>query len=314
MQKEPLYTIRTLALKSGVSMHTIRAWEKRYQALRPQRTPGNRRLYTEEDLARLQLLRQGVADGHTISLLAGLPTTDLWRLVHGRSSIPAEPETMEHSHAVEALLENSWRAVQNLDDRALQKNLHQAAALLSQPVLLEQLLAPLLQRIGHGWSEGRLRILHEHMATIVIRDFLTTLRLACTADPEAPVIIIATPAGQLHEMGALFVALTAAAQGWQIQYLGTSLPADELAAAAHRLDARIIALSIIQPSDDPQLPLQLEILRNLAGSETILIAGGGAAAFFAPLLDRLSIHFIAGITQLREFLARERGRGQRPQP
>ena len=314
MQKEPLYTIRTLALKSGVSMHTIRAWEKRYQALRPQRTPGNRRLYTEEDLARLQLLRQGVADGHTISLLAGLPTPDLWRLVHGRSSIPAEPETMEHSHAVEALLENSWRAVQNLDDRALQKNLHQAAALLSQPVLLEQLLAPLLQRIGHGWSEGRLRILHEHMATIVIRDFLTTLRLACTADPEAPVIIIATPAGQLHEMGAFFVARTAVAQGWQIQYLGTSLPADELAAAAHRLDARIIALSIIQPSDDPQLPLQLEILRNLAGSETILIAGGGAAAFFAPLLDRLSIHFIAGITQLREFLARERGRGLRPQP
>src|SRR5689334_2672996 len=76
-----LHTIRYVAMRTGLSQHAIRAWEKRYNALSPSRTVTNRRLYTEEDLEKLLLLRQAVEIGHTISQIAMRSVSELRELV-----------------------------------------------------------------------------------------------------------------------------------------------------------------------------------------------------------------------------------------
>lgn len=302
MSKDAKYSIRLLAEKSGVSMHTIRAWEKRHNALRPQRSRGNRRLYTPLDLVRLQLLRQATTAGHTIGTVAGLSTRQLWLLFNAEPAPSLSAGTALQSATADSFLEACWLAVQQLDDRALQHALQHAAVMLSQPVFLENVLAPLLERVGQSWRQGQLRIIHEHLATVVLREFLAHLRLAYVPEPTAPAIVVATPSGQVHELGASMVALTAAAQGWHVYFLGANLPADELAAAVHLYGALVLALSVIHPSDDPQLALDMEMVRRLVHKETVIMVGGAAAMSNRDLFQRLGMSVIQSVSEFRRRL------------
>src|SRR4051812_29880471 len=76
-----LHTIKVVARRTGLSQHVIRIWEKRYEAVTPARSEGNRRLYADEEIARLQLLQQATLAGHSIGQIARLPTEDLRKLV-----------------------------------------------------------------------------------------------------------------------------------------------------------------------------------------------------------------------------------------
>jgi methylmalonyl-CoA mutase cobalamin-binding subunit len=72
-------------------------------------------------------------------------------------------------------------------------------------------------------------------------------------------------------------------------YLGTSLPAVEIAGAVVRNQARALALSIVFPGDDPNLPGELETLRNQLPAKVKIIAGGRAAEGYETDLARLDI-------------------------
>ncbi|MBW2432184.1 MAG: MerR family transcriptional regulator, partial [Deltaproteobacteria bacterium] len=72
-----IYTITLVARRCGLSTAIIRAWEQRYQAVRPKRSSSNRRLYNEKDILRLQLLKRAVDSGHRISQVANLPSEEL---------------------------------------------------------------------------------------------------------------------------------------------------------------------------------------------------------------------------------------------
>ena len=76
---------------------------------------------------------------------------------------------------------------------------------------------------------------------------------------NAPVLVVATPSGQLHELGALLVGAAAANLGWHVTYLGASLPAAEIAGAALQNRARAVALSLVYPEDDPTLEDELDL-------------------------------------------------------
>jgi methylmalonyl-CoA mutase cobalamin-binding subunit len=108
------------------------------------------------------------------------------------------------------------------------------------------------------------------------------------ATPEnAPGILAATPAGQLHELGALIVNTAAAHLGWGTIYLGSSLPAAEIAGAATQNRVNVVALSIVYPEDDPNLPHELVSLRHFLPRQIKILTGGRAAAAYQPTLMRI---------------------------
>ncbi|MEM9293668.1 MAG: MerR family transcriptional regulator, partial [Acidobacteriota bacterium] len=76
-----LHPIRVVARRTGLKTDLIRAWERRYGAIEPQRTAGRHRSYSEEDIHRLLLLRQATESGFPIGQVAQLPTADLEDLV-----------------------------------------------------------------------------------------------------------------------------------------------------------------------------------------------------------------------------------------
>jgi methanogenic corrinoid protein MtbC1 len=119
-------------------------------------------------------------------------------------------------------------------------------------------------------------VAHEHLATAVFRRVLGWIMATYEVHAAAPRAVVATPARQLHELGAMLVAAAAAAEGWGVTYLGADLPAADILAAARQVGARVVALSLVYPADDPELPGELARLRgDLPAGVALLVGGAG---------------------------------------
>jgi DNA-binding transcriptional MerR regulator/methylmalonyl-CoA mutase cobalamin-binding subunit len=300
------YPIRVVARRTGLTLHVIRAWEKRYAAVSPLRTSTNRRLFSESDVERLQLLRRATFAGHSIGQIARLPTEGLRALVAADETVSASrPSTIGPrlvDSSPQAMLATCLGAVERLDAAMLEETLTRATVVLSQPVLIERVIVPLMYRIGDRWHAGVLRVAHEHLASAVVRTSLGSLSRGYGAAPSAPSLVVATPTGQMHELGALIVAATAASDGWCVTYLGPSLPAEEIAAAAHQRRARAVALSIVYPGDDPFLQGELvKVHRGLAAGVVLLVGGQGSDAY-RGVLDELGAVWLGDLADLRKQL------------
>ena len=315
MEWTPGHPIKVAVRRTGLSAHVLRVWEKRYGAVVPARTPTNRRLYSDEDIVRLQLLRQAVEAGQSIGRIAGLPTSELVKLVRAEGTPalsaqkPADGEAEANgSGEPPEFLERALAAVQGLDAAALEEQLVRASAALSQPDLLEELVQPLMERVGRMWQEGNLRVADEHMATAVVRSFVGNLPAGFQPSEGAPHAVATTPAGQLHEMGALLASAAAASEGWNSTFLGPNLPAEEIAGAAAQKGARAVLLSISYPGDDPRLGGELLKLGRLLGAGTTLFAGGRAAPQYRRFLEGaggIALDNLGGLRDALRLLRRE---------
>ena len=288
------HTIAVVARRTGISQLLLRAWERRYGAVKPGRTPTGRRFYSDADLAKLQLLRQLTEAGHRIGDVANLPVTRLEELAAEITPAPpTRPRTSPAGKAPDQLLGEALQAVADLDAQELERVLQQAAVGLSRPVLRRHLVEPLLVEIGERWRDGALRIAHEHMATSIVRTFLGSLRSGGAVVAGAPIMVAAAPSGHMHELGALLAAGHAEEMGWNVHYLGADIPAEEIAAAALQSGARLVVLSLIYPGHDPGTRDQLRTLRRSVGKDMAIIVGGGAAASYADVLAEIDAVLVA---------------------
>jgi len=196
--------------------------------------------------------------------------------------------------------------VRQLDGRALEAVLEQASLALGTQGLLRKLVVPLAQELGLLWQQGEITAAHEHLASAVIRTCLGNLARPYAGSELAPHLVVATPTGQLHELGAVIAAAAATSHGWRATYLGVGLPAIEIAGVAIKSQARAVALSLVYPADDAGLPAELDRLRRHLPAEVAILAGGRAAPAYREVLDRIGAHCAAGLNELYELLDRLR--------
>ena len=298
--------MKIVVRRTGLSPHIIRVWEKRYGAVTPLRTQTHRRLYTDSEIQRLMLLRRATLVGHSIRQIANLPLEQLRQLVAEDEAALPPPAPVPRSYtdgpAGHAHLAACMAAVQRLDAITLESLLMRARVALSHTAFLEALIVPMMQTIGDLWRDGSLRIMHEHLVSAIVRTLLGSLATPASMPPTAPHIIITTPAGQLHEFGALMVASIAGVEGWRVTYLGPNLPAEDIAAAVRQDPARVVGLSIIYPPDDPHLPQELARLRQYIGPDTALFVSGRAAAGYDEVLQRIMAIQPQDLTEFRAYL------------
>ncbi len=189
-------------------------------------------------------------------------------------------------------------AIKGLDGGRLDTALKKAATALGVQGALQLVIAPLAQSIGDLWRAGTLTAAHEHFASAVVRVFLAHASRPFAANDSAPLLVIATPSGQLHELGALLAGTAAANIGWHVIYLGASLPAAEIAGAATQNRARAVALSLVYPEDDPRLESELVRLRELLPAGTVILAGGRAAPAYGDALKNIGALRVSNLTEL----------------
>ena len=206
------------------------------------------------------------------------------------------------SHLAEDYIEKCYAAVLAFDAKLLESHFENAIVELGSEAFIEHLLTPLLTQIGKSWKEGELRPVHEHMASSVIRSLTYILRNNNPSPPNAPRMIVTTPMGQLHELGAMLAAIMAEFSGWQVTYLGADLPADEIAMAVKYVDAQALTISLSFASDDHIVQKELRRLKKLIGNDVALIVGGRAAGHFQGLLSEIGVLTIHSYQHFREIL------------
>lgn len=307
LSDEPRHPIQVVTRRTGLSPDVLRAWERRYEAVTPERTSTRRRLYSDRDIERLKLLKRATDGGRSIGQVAGWSDADLRSLVlEDRSAdaarVAAVPEPGSETHAL-AVRAAAIQAIETLDGRQLQQTLETASLLMSPSELTETVVVPVMRTVGERWANGELGIAHEHLASAIVRNLLSGMVLSRNLPGTGPGIVVGTPTGQFHEMGGLVVAATAASAGWDVTYLGADLPHAAIASAVAETKARAVALSITHPGDDPNLPEELRALRASLPVRTVLLIGGLAAASYAEAMADTGALFLQNTGSLRTILA-----------
>ena len=308
MDDREIYTIRYVSTKTGLKPHILRSWESRYDAVCPRRNETNRRLYSESDIRRLQLLRLAVHSGHSISQVAALKDDELAGLnrqegaldavsTAGDSSGPSEDDTRQ-------IVSDALGNIRKLDQSSLEKVLERAAVNLPRSKFLNSVVQPLFKQIGELWASGNLKIINERMATLVARSLLLDILRSVHVTETAPQLVVAAPVGQWHETGALAVALCASESGWRPLYFWPNLPAEEIAAAVKKTKSKAIALSISHRIDITLVKREVRRLRNYCASRVKIYVGGHGILVLNPHIKPIGVRCIESVDELKEELER----------
>ena len=288
------YPLRAVVRRTGLSADVLRAWERRYRAIEPDRTQGGQRLYSDEDVERLVLLQRATAAGHSISEIARLDRVALQALMDRA----ARPRTTRVLPAADAFLRDAVIAAEDLDPAAMEAVLKRAALSIGTEVFVDDLLPRFLRTVGDRWHRGSITPAHEHLATQAVRRVLGWVTEPFDAAADAPRIVVATPASEYHELGAMLVAAAAASEGWRVLYLGANLPAGDIVAAATQVGARAVALSLVY-ADSEQALRELRETANGLPAEVKIFVGGMAAARLERSLADPRIQVLGELDALR---------------
>jgi MerR family transcriptional regulator, light-induced transcriptional regulator len=302
------HPIRVVSRRTGLSPHVIRVWEKRYQAVVPSRTNKNRRLYSDEDIRRLNLLSSLIKEGRRIGDIANLPTDDLEamlaedRAAVARISGAPLARRQPGDAPVSTHLERSIHLAISMEDDELMAELVEAHVQLGDIRLIDELIMPLLERIGELWEQGRLRVAEEHLVGATLRTFLGNLAMNHSPAVDAPHLTVTTPEGHVHEYGALIAAAVAVSEGWRTSYMGPSLPAEEIVAAVRTKNSRAVAISIVFPEANSRVVDELQKLVRLIPEGCKLIAGGSGIARYRENLEQAGLLILDDMRSFRRIL------------
>jgi DNA-binding transcriptional MerR regulator len=231
--------MRVVSRLTGLTADTIRVWERRYQAVRPERTGGNKRRYSGGQVRRLVLLRRATELGHSIGQVAQLQDSELCRII-GETSMAST----SHASLYDAIIDDYLQSIFAFEVQNAESILTRTAAIVPPMRLTLEVIVPLLRRVGAAWHDGELKISHEHIISGQLRNVLGTLIRHVEPMAGAPRIIVTTPPGHLHEFGAMIGAFMAASRELEPVYLGANTPFSEIEDAATQSRSKLILLSI----------------------------------------------------------------------
>ena len=248
---------------TGLSADVVRVWERRYGFPVPVRLPSGHRRYRQEDLQRLRRMVQALARGHRPSLVVRASDAALERMLQPGDNPSAE---------------TLFQAVVALDVVRLRQLLQEARIQLAWKPLLEQVISPLIDRVGMAWADGSIGVEHEHLVTEVLEDFLRELRLEHSQQPKSGAVLLCTLPGERHRLGLLMASLAYAAHGLRTELLGVDLPVASIAQAAHLLKVDRVAVSIsIHTAGEPTRQLLKHLKDRLPPGCRLIIGGKGVA-------------------------------------
>jgi DNA-binding transcriptional MerR regulator len=307
----PALRIGAVSRRTGVAVTTLRAWESRYGVLRPSRTEGGHRLYSEEDVDRvlmvLRLTAQGWSVGAAAASVTAERTTSRLGLVgdlDGPGDGPGDAGDTDggrngDARPVEAATararEELALAVRAYDAPAAESVLDATIARLGVAYGLEDVVMPMLRDLGEGWEDDPSLIAAEHFATNTLRPRL--LRLMSTArSAAAPTCVAAAPEGEDHELGVLAAAAVAADLGFRVTYLGASTPCAALERSVATIRPDVVLVGAVTARAGRTFVGSLPDL----GTARLVVGGPGFAGLEAELPERTG-HATA-LSQLRRIL------------
>ena len=298
----PLFNTKAVVHQTGVPAPTLRAWERRYGILSPRRGENDYRLYSERDMMMVLWLRERVESGMTISqavaLLRSLEPARRGRGRRGRAPLAAAPELapppsvppIVDLYALEILRASLLRQLASLDEYGASHTIAQALAVYPVEEVCLQLFTPALAEIGRRWAEAGASACVEHFASAVVRAQLDSLFRSAAAGESGPLVLVGCAPGELHELGALMMAVFLRRAGVHVAYLGQNVEVEGLVTAMAALRPAGVLLSVaLRQHREPLAQLS----RRIGGiGQPFFWFGGQAFEGAAELADSISGQFL----------------------
>jgi DNA-binding transcriptional MerR regulator len=257
MHDPGLLRIGELSRRSGVSPELLRAWERRYQLLRPARSQGGLRLYSLEDLERVRLMQQHLARGLAAAEAAALAS---------EQPAASDAETLFASAKAELA-----RALAAFDEPRGHAVLDSLLATTTIDTVLATVVMPYLHELGESWERGDASIAQEHFASALLRGRLLGLARGWGRG-LGPLIVLACAPGEQHDLGLIAFGLALRGRGWRVVYLGADTPLTSVADAAHASAAVFVVVSAVTPK---RFREHRDELRALAREQRLCLGGAG---------------------------------------
>jgi MerR family transcriptional regulator, light-induced transcriptional regulator len=251
--------IGELSRRSGVTPELLRAWERRYGLLQPTRSPGGLRLYSADDLARVEAMKRHLADGFAAAEAAALASRPAR---HGDEEI-----------TIPAAKDELAAALASFDDGNAHAVFDALLARLSIDTLLRDVIVPYLHELGDRWERREVSIAQEHFASTLLRGRLLGLARGWGRG-IGPVAVLACAPAEQHDLGLLAFGLALRARGWRIVYLGTDTPIASVADAARSCSPAAVVVSAV---DARVFRRHAEELQELGRHTRLCLGGAGAA-------------------------------------
>lgn len=280
----PIYTIKTVVQQTGITSATLRAWERRYNVLAPDRSEGGYRLYSERDIATLLWLKAQLEAGISISRAAAR-----LHLLQEAGEQPGQPGAAADAglaavgvRSAAILLAELVAALLAFNEAEAECLLNEAFSLYPVETAAEEIIAPALVDLGERWHRGEASVVQEHFATAFLRRRLTALFSAYHLRASGPLAIVGSAAGEWHDVGILMVALALRRHGWRVIYLGQNVPAQHLLESITRLRPALVCLSATTEDSALRLTEVAEVIASLPLASRPRLALGGRGFNEAP--------------------------------
>jgi DNA-binding transcriptional MerR regulator/methylmalonyl-CoA mutase cobalamin-binding subunit len=272
-EPEDRWRIKEFAALVGVQEETLRAWERRYALLQPERSAGGYRLYSPADERRIRSMQAHMTRGLAAAQAAALAVAESTRDVVA----PAEPADLCAALIAAAAAFDATRFDALLD----------AAFARGAVAGIRDVVLPLLGEIGARWERSELTVGHEHFASHLVERRLLTMAKGWDAGP-GPLALLACPSGERHTLGLVCFGLLLAERGWRIAYLGADTPVDQIADMSAALGPAAVVVCAL---DARHVTAQAPAIAELGRRHHTILAGSAASA---ELAGQLGVHRAEG--------------------
>lgn len=287
METSRTFNIQFVSNITGINPHTIRAWEKRYEAINPERDHNGRRLYNQSDIDRLNLLHDLVKVGNSISDIASLPSEEL-KDIHEQFVTPNEnKDELDPNFDVQFSLQNVYMGLDFYKLDIIGHELSKAADSLSSVDFALKFVEPIINKIRRMKQEGKLDI-NERASIfhLVKSDLMRKLFSQGNIKNTGKSIIIASARGQLNEIGALLTAILCKNNGYEIKYLGGNVPAKSLGEIANQFSINNIFVGLNYSYeaiiDQDEQNEYLQTVGDMLAGKTHILVGAYDQCFRLP--------------------------------
>jgi DNA-binding transcriptional MerR regulator len=283
----PVYNLKAVILETGLNPATLRAWERRYGFLKPQRSPGGQRIYSEQDITLLKWVMARQAEGLSISR-----AIQLWRNQEEsrtQESLSTGPAVGAEGTRLDEARQQWIAACLRFDEAEAERTLSQAFALTAPEVICIEVLQKGLAEIGARWAAGAVSVQQEHFASALLVRRLNAL-LAVAPRPSRPGrLLAACPPGEEHDLALLMLTFILRWGGWEVIYLGANVPLDQWDATLRVISPHLV-LSVAQTL--PGAASLIELAEFAKAQSMPLAYGGGIFNHIPGLAGRIPGHFL----------------------
>jgi DNA-binding transcriptional MerR regulator len=266
--------IGELARRTGTSPELLRAWEQRYGLLRPSRSAGGFRLYTDDDKARILRTKQLIASGLSAAEAA-------------RQALTGKTVTEGATPVLEGLADELRDALDRFDEDGANRALDRLIAAVSVETVMREVLLPYLRILGDRWARGDVSVAQEHFASALLRGRLLGLARGWGIG-SGPTLVLACPPGEQHDLGLIMFGIAASRRGRRITYLGQDTPFSTIEATIDAVGPELVVFAV---AEGTSLGQHARAIRALATRVPVAVGGAGSTEDEAR---RLGVRFLEG--------------------